>query len=222
MLNKLLQVLEKAKEFHGHLCPFLALGVKASMIAMDEVGVQRLDVNKSIEESVIAIVECNNCFVDGVQVATGCTFGNNSLIYFDLGKNALSLVKRGSWEGVRIYIDAENLRERYFSKEAIELFEKVVVKRQGDEEDRQRLSQLWEEIGYKMLELPKEEFKVEIVKIEQIEQAPIFKSVRCSSCNELVMETRVIYVNEEPYCLKCAGKSYYAVIGRGIVEMGRR
>jgi len=219
--ESLQEILERAKEFHGHLCPFVALGVKASIIAMDEIGVQRLDVNKSIEESVIAVVECNNCFVDGVQVTIGCTLGNNSLIYFDLGKNALSLVKRNSWKGVRVYIDAENLRERYFSKEAIELFEKVIVKRQGDEEDRQRLSQLWEEIGYKMLKIPKEEFKVERVKIEQIEQAPIFKSVRCSSCNELVMETRVVYVSEGPYCLSCAGKSYHAVIGRGIVEIAK-
>ncbi len=206
------QILEKAKEFHGHLCPFVALGVKASIIAMDEIGVQRSDENKSIGEDIIAIVECNNCFVDGVQVATGCAFGNNSLIYFDLGKNALSLVKRGEWEGVRIYIDADKIN-KYFSREANELFEKVVVKRQGDEEDRRRMAQLWEEIAYKMLDVPKEDFKVEKVKVEPIEQAPIFKNVRCSSCNEFVMEVKAVFVDEKPYCLKCAVKTTMLLLG---------
>ena len=210
-------LLKRAKEFHGHLCPFVALGIKASTIAMNEIGIQRVDESKSIGEDIIAIVECNNCFVDGVQITTGCTFGNNSLIYFDLGKNALSLVKRDEWEGVRVYIDADRIN-KYFSKEANELFEKVVVKRQGDEEDKRRMAQLWEEIAYKMIDVPKDEFKVEKVKVEPIEQAPIFKNVRCSSCNELVMEIRAVFVDEKPYCLKCAGKDYYAVIGRGIVK----
>ena len=211
-------MLEKVKEFHGHLCPFVALGVRASIIAMEELGVARVDESASIGEDLIAIVECNNCLVDGVQVATGCTFGNNSLIYFDLGKNALSIVKRGIWEGVRVYIDAEKIN-KYFSKEANELFEKVVVRREGDEKDKQLMAKLWEEIAYRMLDVPKEDFKVEKIKVEPIEQAPIFKSVRCNSCNELVMETKAAFIDEKPYCLKCAGKNYHDVIGRGIVEL---
>ena len=33
------------------------------------------------------------------------------------------------------------------------------------------------------------------------------------------MSTRIIYVDEKPLCIKCAGESYHAVIGRGIVEV---
>ncbi|TDA26121.1 MAG: hypothetical protein DSO01_06175 [Archaeoglobi archaeon] len=67
-----------------------------SVLAMDELGVSRSEI-ASIGEEILAIVECNNCLTDGVQVATGCTLGNNSLIYLDLGKNALTyddVVKR--------------------------------------------------------------------------------------------------------------------------------
>ena len=46
-------------------------------------------------EKVTCIIECNNCFSDGVQITTGCTFGNNALIYRDLGKNAFTLIRRG-------------------------------------------------------------------------------------------------------------------------------
>ncbi|MEM2120705.1 MAG: FmdE family protein, partial [Archaeoglobaceae archaeon] len=126
----LAKLLTKAKDFHGHICPFLAVGVRISAIAMDELGIQR-DEEATIGEEILAIVECNNCLTDGVQVATGCTLGNNSLIYLDLGKNALTLVKRSDWNGVRVYVDADKLREKYFSKEAVELFEKVIVKRKG-------------------------------------------------------------------------------------------
>jgi len=211
--------LEQAKIFHGHICPFLALGIRASKIAMEEMGINRISSKESIGEDILAIVECNNCFSDGVQIATGCTFGNNSLVYHDLGKNALTILKRGDWNGTRVYIDYEKIRERYFSQESLYLFEKVIVRRNGCEEDRRRLSKIWEGIGYRMLEVPKEEFKIERVRVSAIEQAPIFKSVRCTSCGELAMETRVTYIDKKPFCLKCAGEKYHAVIGRGIIEV---
>ncbi|MEM4616622.1 MAG: FmdE family protein [Archaeoglobaceae archaeon] len=208
----LAKLLTKAKDFHGHICPFLAVGVRISTIAMDELGIQR-DEDATIGEEILAIVECNNCLTDGVQVATGCTLGNNSLIYLDIGKNALTLVRRSDWNGVRIYVDAEKLREKYFDKEALELFEKVIVKRQGSVEDYKKLSTLWERIGWEMLEIPKEEFKIERVKVEPIERAPIFENRRCKNCGENAMATRV----RDGLCLKCAG-DYYAVVGRGIVK----
>ncbi|WP_048147730.1 FmdE family protein [Palaeococcus ferrophilus] len=214
-------ILEYAREFHGHVCPYLALGIRASLVAMEELGVGRLDYSGSVDESILAIVEVNSCFTDGVQVATGCTLGNNSLIYLDLGKTALTLVKRSTWEGVRVYADAEKLA-KYYPSGATELFNRVVKERKGTPEERKRLWELWEEAAMRMLHLPREEFKIERVKIPPIEQAPIFNSLRCSSCGELVMETRAVYVDGKPYCLSCAGEKYLGVIGRGIVELGGR
>ncbi len=211
-------LLEAAREFHGHICPYVALGMRASMIAMEKLGVRRLDFEASVGERTLAIVETNNCFVDGVQIATGCTLGNNSLIYLDLGKTALTLIKRGTWEGIRVYADAEKLR-KYYPPEAVELFNMVVRDRKGTGGDAKRLRALWEEIGRKMIRLPEREFKIEHVTLPPIEPAPIFESIRCSKCGELAMATRVVYINEEPFCLKCAGESYYAIIGRGIVEV---
>ncbi|WP_010479800.1 FmdE family protein [Thermococcus zilligii] len=226
-LNRLVEerdlegILEYAREFHGHVCPYLALGVRASLLAMEELGVGRLDYSGSVDESILAIVEVNSCFTDGVQVTTGCTLGNNSLVYFDLGKTALTLVKRSTWEGVRVYADAEKLA-KYYPPGARELFNKVIRERRGTPEERAKLRELWEEIGHRMLHLPREEFKVERVKVPPIEQAPIFNSVRCSKCGELVMETRAVYIDGKPFCLRCAGEKYLGVVGRGIVELGGR
>ena len=57
-------LLRHAETMHGHRCPFLALGVKAGQYAMTF-----LDQENTGMEEVVAIVECNNCFTDGIQVA---------------------------------------------------------------------------------------------------------------------------------------------------------
>ncbi|MEM0361453.1 MAG: FmdE family protein [Sulfolobales archaeon] len=209
-------LIEKARDFHGHLCPFLVLGLRASEIAMRRLGISSAGAVGSIREDLLAIVECNNCFADGVQIATGCTFGNNCLIYLDLGKNALTLVRRGVWRGVRVYVDKERLDAEYFKGEVRELFEKVVVRRAGTDEDVEKLHKVWVEISYAMSNLPEEYFKVEEVGVREVERAPIFESVRCESCGELVMKTRASLVGGKAVCLSCQGKCG-AVVGRGIV-----
>ncbi len=216
------KLIEEAKKFHGHICPFLILGLRASEIAMKKLGLKKPSVAETVQEDIIAIVEVNNCFADGVQVATGCTFGNNSLVYVDLGKNALVLLKRGVKKGIRVYIDAEELKAKHFPREVLELFEKVVVVREGTEEEINRLHKLWEEIGYRMAEIPEKEFKIQEVEVlEELERAPIFESIRCSKCGELAMASRILYVNDKPLCLMCARRELNTVIGRGISTLHR-
>ncbi len=213
------EVLENAKRFHGHLCPGVALGIRASSVAMNELGIERAGLDETVEESILALVECNNCFVDGVQLTTSCTLGNNGLIYCDLGKNALSLVRRDNWEGVRVYTEMEKISHQYFSQEARKLFERVIINRQGTEEEKERLADLWESISLQVLELPQDAFFVNPITIDPIEQAPIFKNVRCASCQELVMEPRSMDCSDgKRYCLTCCGEEYLAVIGRGITK----
>jgi len=211
------ELIEKAREFHGHICPFVVLGLRAAEIALNKLGIKKAGVAETIREDIVAIVEVNNCFADGVQIASGCTLGNNSLIYADTGKNALTVFRRGSNKGIRIYIDSERLREKHFPKEALELFRKVVTERRGTDEEVVKLNRIWEEIGLKMAELPEEDFVIQVVEVvEEPERAPIFESIRCSKCGELVMAPKIVYIDGKPYCSTCAGREVPAVIGRGI------
>ncbi|AFH43318.1 FmdE family protein [Fervidicoccus fontis] len=214
MVSKTL--IEKAREFHGHICPYVVLGLRASEIAMQRLNIKKASEAETVNEDIIAIVECNNCFADGVQVATGCTFGNNGLIYMDTGKNAVTLVRRRDWKGIRVYVDSEKMKKRYFSEEASRLFEKVIARREGTSEDQERLRKLWNEIGFALRDAPEEIFKIEEVKISPVERAPIFETVKCDLCGELVMKTRAKVVNGKTLCQTCAG-SCNAVVGRGIV-----
>jgi formylmethanofuran dehydrogenase subunit E len=195
---------------HGHYCPGSAMGVKAAARAVKELGVK----SKGMEE-VVAIVETNSCFADGVQMVTGCSFGNNALIYRDFGKTAFTLAKR-TGEGIRIAALFERaMKER--SPEAAALWDRVVVKRSGSEEESKRLTDLWKELSFKVLELPDDELLViKKVNIEVPAYARIFASVRCSVCGESIMEPRTRIKNGKNICLPCSGYDYYQLAGDGI------
>jgi formylmethanofuran dehydrogenase subunit E len=211
------EFIRRVKEFHGHICPFVVLGLRAAEVALSRLGVGRAGVVETIREDIVAVVEVNNCFADGVQVATGCTLGNNSLIYVDTGKNALTVFRRGGRKGVRVYIDSEKLKEKYFPREALELFRRVVIERVGTDEEVGELHKVWEEVGLRMVELPEEDFIIQEVEVvEEPERAPIFESIRCSKCGELVMAPKAVFIEGKPYCTTCVGREVPAVVGRGI------
>jgi len=196
---------------HGHFCPFSAIGVKASVRAVRELGISSTGM-----EEVIAIVETNSCFSDGVQFVTGCSFGNNALIYRDYGKTAFTLAKRNG-EALRVSVKADSrfLEER--EPQTFELFQKVVVKRQGTEADRRRLDELWRQASFKMLDIPDDElFEVNRVTVDVPAYSRIFASVKCSLCGESVMEPRSRIRDGKPVCIPCSGQEYYQLTGNGM------
>ena len=138
-------LLRRAGELHGHFCPYVALGVRAGYLALTSLGVQG---NRGMEE-VIAIVETNNCFSDGIQVVTGCTFANNALIYRDLGKTAVTVAKRDG-TAVRVALRgdySDSFDTRY--PEAAAMFRKFVRERQEPTpEEQARRMQMWAETSY--------------------------------------------------------------------------
>jgi formylmethanofuran dehydrogenase subunit E len=206
-LHKLLRI---SGTLHGHYCPFSALGVKAGARAVKELGIR-----KSVGmEEVVAIVETNNCFSDGVQIVTGCTFGNNALIYRDYGKTAFTLAKRNG-EGLRISIRPDCLEEQV--PEAAALFRKVIVERRGTDEDQARVRELWVDISFKILDVPDDDvFFINRINIDVPAYARIFKNVVCSACGENVMEPRARIKEGKPVCLHCSGHEYYQLAGDGI------
>ena len=102
------QLLYRAGTVHGHYCPGLALGVLASVEGLHALArLRNIPLTELLQsdgmEELIAVVETNSCVSDGVQVVTGCTFGNNSLIYHDYGKTAVSLGSR-TGKGIRVNV----------------------------------------------------------------------------------------------------------------------
>ena len=75
-------IIKKASGFHGHLGPFLVIGVRMGLIGLKELGLkqgsERLHVTVFLKYSVPF-----SCVLDGIQVTTGCTFGNQKLTLKD-------------------------------------------------------------------------------------------------------------------------------------------
>jgi formylmethanofuran dehydrogenase subunit E len=212
-LHKLLRI---SGMLHGHYCPFSALGVKAGARAMKELGIRK---STGMEE-VVSIVETNNCFSDGVQIVTGCSFGNNALIYRDYGKTAFTLAKR-SGEGLRIAVKPDCLERQ--APEAAALFRKVIAERQGTEEDQAMVTKLWVDISFKILDVRDEDvFFINRVNIEVPSYARIFNSVKCSICGENIMEPRTRIKESKPVCISCSGQEYYQLAGDGISSVTPR
>ena len=206
-------LLRQAETLHGHLCPMLVLGVKAGQYAMTY-----LDRRNIGREEVVAIVETNNCFTDGIQMVTGCTFGNNALIFKDLGKTAVTVARRADGAAVRMVVRAD-YRQQLFTKypAAGPLFEKVVVQRQATPEELHRFQHIWPAMSRRELEAPLEEqLLIQPLTIQLPPYAPIFDTLICSGCGEGVMATRVHLKEGQPYCLECAGEDFPRLSGQGI------
>jgi formylmethanofuran dehydrogenase subunit E len=213
-------LLKKTGELHGHHCSYSAYGVIAGLYGITKMGIT----NTGMEETV-AIVETNNCFADGIQMVTGCSFGNNALIYRDYGKTAVTLISKRDGKAIRLVLDPEfeDSREQEYP-EAFELFHKLVARReQGTPDDFARLMELFAQMSFEELKVPVEKmFRIEEVHVEIPAFAPIFDSVKCAKCGESVMKTRVVEKGGQPYCIPCAGESFFELNGSGMLYRGRK
>jgi len=97
------QYWEKAKAFHGHECPGLAIGVKAC-----EAVVEKMGVSPSFDEELICITENDACGVDAIQALMSCTIGKGNLIYKDTGKQAFTFIRRDTGKAMRFYLKTKN------------------------------------------------------------------------------------------------------------------
>ncbi|RQD69602.1 MAG: tRNA (N6-threonylcarbamoyladenosine(37)-N6)-methyltransferase TrmO [Halanaerobium sp. MSAO_Bac5] len=205
------ELLLKAGELHGHYCPFLALGVLAAADALKRM--QKADAGM---EKLLAVVETNSCFSDGIQVVSGATFANNALIYRDLGKTAVTFVSREGGN-LRYYLENDKFLEKDYA-EAKNLFEKVVARREGSRAEEKELKELWQKIAFEIIEEDiKKYFKIEKdIEIEIPDYAPIFEDKYCQECGEKIMAVKAVEKEAHDYCKKCAQAEYMQLDGSGL------
>ena len=127
------EFLNRVVEFHGHLGPFLVLGVKAGLLANSLLGKDCFEMKAIV---VTKPFPPTSCFVDGVQFVTGCTMGkrnirlrrgkSTSAVFLKGGKTIRLRVKDKVLESVRrIPSEDESDKEsiRLLNSPASELFE---------------------------------------------------------------------------------------------------
>ena len=186
---------EEIVRFHGHMCPGLAMGIRAAEIALREVG------GHSSDEEVVALTETDMCAVDAIQYLTGCTFGKGNLVHLDHGKNAYTFARRSDGRAVRV-----SARPGAFerSPEYGQLSTKVRNNGATQEEQARYEEQRADRIEA-ILRAPEEELYA-VEELEGAELPPmarIHDSIPCAGCGEPTMETRVRRLEGRDLCPAC-------------------
>ncbi|MDY6824403.1 MAG: formylmethanofuran dehydrogenase subunit E family protein [Thermodesulfobacteriota bacterium] len=95
------EAIQEIENFHGFVAPGLLIGA-----FMVDLLYEHLD--KGVEAD--AIVETRQCLPDAVQIFTPCTVGNGWLKILDLGKFAITMFDRNTFEGYRTWLDLDKAR----------------------------------------------------------------------------------------------------------------
>jgi len=186
-------------EFHGHICPGLAIGYRAARAGMDW-----LRENRAGDEEIVAVTETDSCGVDAVQVLTGCTFGKGNLFHEDHGKMAFTFLSRRTGKGIRVVRKAPRTLPADPDRHG-ELMDRIrrdeATPEEREEFRRRHLEKAWE-----VLNQPAEElFSLTPVDRSLPPRARIEPSRPCGRCGEATMASRLTSVDGIELCRACAG-----------------
>lgn len=185
-------LLELSSSRHDHLCPRQVLGVRIGLLAVKSFG---LAVGENPRKRLLAILESDGCFADGVEVATGCTIGHRTLRLEDYGKIAATFVNTLTGHALRI-APRLDIRQR-----ALDC---------ATGEERRYFAQLQ---AYQVM--PDDELlSVQEVHLrtplEQIISRPGVR-IPCEVCGEEIINEREVYKEGLTLCRACADESYYTL-----------
>lgn len=188
--------LREVIQFHGHLCPGLALGYRVAKAALRE-----LKADRPRDEELVAIVENDSCAVDAVQFITGCTFGKGNLIFRDYGKHVYTLFNRRTNQGVRI-------SEDYRGFEGDQRYPELKKRQEAGEDVSQEMQVFKMEKASAILKADEKEIlTITPVSTPPPEEAKIRGSLRCSVCGEKFMGSRSREKNGNVMCIPCFEKT---------------
>ncbi len=93
-------IIERGTEFHGHLGPFLVLGIRMGLLALK-------DLNSSGHKDIEVRVKAGttpplSCLVDGIQISTGCTMGKGNISTEPLGLAEATFAANGGSVTLRV------------------------------------------------------------------------------------------------------------------------
>ena len=110
-VEKPMDILTRAASFHGHMGPFLIVGVRMGQLTLETLGVGSVQDQYG---SLSAVVETGvkppmSCIIDGIQWSTGCTLGKGKIRVEDLGR-PIAIFNSGGHE-LRIQLRDQILRK---------------------------------------------------------------------------------------------------------------
>jgi formylmethanofuran dehydrogenase subunit E len=188
------ETIDRVIDFHGHVCPGLAIGIRVSELVEDQLGAP-------VSGDRVAVVETDMCGVDAIQFLTGCTLGKGNLIHKDYGKMAFSFFDRDSGKGFRA-----RLRPEVQKKVGAELGDLMKKWAAGSltAGEKKRCDQLREQARQYYMKAPLAElFEVSPATSPAPRPARILDSLACERCGEMTMESRTRRFAGQTLCISC-------------------
>jgi formylmethanofuran dehydrogenase subunit E len=177
-MKELKDYLEVALAFHGHRCPAMPMGLRAGLAAMKALGVKRAQDKELVVESETGEGHAAGCFLDGVMVATGATYGKGNIKKLYYNKMAFTLVDAKTGKAVRVSLKPE------FAEKMVQ--SPFVQKRKEGVAPQDIPAEITDPQVERVLSLPEAEFLI----ISDVFQRDLKKSVtsfevkRCARCGE--------------------------------------
>ena len=166
---------KKAAEFHGHICPGLAIGYRVAKYAKEHYP-------RSQDEELVCIAENSSCSIDAVQSLLGCTSGKGNLIQKDNGKQVFTFYSRDKGKALRIYFKPNILK-------GMDAIRKKQAEGTLSPEDKREIQAMRAAIIDAILNASDDEvLAVRDVDIPAPEKARIYPSLICQECGEGFME----------------------------------
>ncbi len=195
------ELYKSALLLHGHKCPAMPMGLRAGNAALEALGAPR-----AMDGQLVAMVEidsdhCATCYADGVQMATGCTFGKGNIQKLGYGKFALTVVDRRTGRSVRVVTRPETIK-RSQESEFIQQRKKGVPASQIDAALVEPL------VDFIMNAAADDLFIIEPVKETRLGpgRPHDFNTIICSQCGEVAVERYARVKNGKIVCMSCAEK----------------
>ena len=194
-------LVELGLAFHGHKCPAMPMGLRTGLAAMEALGIKRAGSGELMALVELDNAHCATCFGDGVQIATGCTFGKGNIKKLRYGKWGLTLIDKKGKKAVRVVPKAEamakNKQSSFFQDYRIKGVPPTKVPAEA-------VDPLVEAV----MNTPEEQLlKIsEVFDHDYVEPAHSFDSFICESCDEMtVLQYGRISKDGKKICQDCAG-----------------
>ena len=187
-----------AFDFHGHICPFMPLGYRMGILALDRLGIEREKDHGLHLFLEIGEAHPQTCMGDGLQVATGATFAKGLMEKTYWGKLATTFWYPGKTP-VRFALKPAFLSE-------MGRFEFFAYRKKGIEP-----SQIPVEVTHQVISWTLSQPDEALYAIEERPdfhyQPPkgSFNKAICTGCGEVVFERYVRTKDGKPYCIPCSG-----------------
>jgi formylmethanofuran dehydrogenase subunit E len=181
---------KKAAEFHGHICPGLAIGYRVAKYAKEHYP-------RSKDEELVCIAENKSCSVDAVQSLLGCTAGKGNLLFLDNGKQVFTFYSRDQDRALRIYFKGDVFKN-------MDALRQKAATGKLTAEEKKEFEGLRSQVIEAILSGKEEDLlSVKEVDIPAPEKARIYPSLKCQECGEGFMEILGRTAGGKVLCKEC-------------------